>query len=275
MKLNILITVILSLQLMTPITGQNISKEEIKNNNIEKIIRYHSLINYNSSTNLDLSLIDSSTIQSISEYDTLGRIIKNSIFYKPHLSTVESYNYTDTICRSITKNDSTNCILSSVIKFTPDIYFERKVALVCNEENLYLIYDKMITSRFLTQNVVLFDSSSVSKVTYYSYDSLNQLINLYSDDNQIQCQGQNVLLYDNSLKLIKVLTLNNKGEVLECNCFNLHLIDCKNDKLVVRINADNTIHRNDKNLEIQRFSKLHIGNKNASNVFTYVYKYRN
>ena len=224
MKLNILITVILSLQLMTPITGQNISKEEIKNNNIEKIIRYHSLINYNSSTNLDLSLIDSSTIQSISEYDTLGRIIKNSIFYKPHLSTVESYNYTDTICRSITKNDSTNCILSSVIKFTPDIYFERKVALVCNEENLYLIYDKMITSRFLTQNVVLFDSSSVSKVTYYSYDSLNQLINLYSDDNQIQCQGQNVLLYDNSLKLIKVLTLNNKGEVLECNCFITSLV---------------------------------------------------
>jgi len=272
-KIGLLKTIMFVL-LASNLNAQNISESEIRNNGISKITSYYKSIPFDSSTEQNLNIIKSSRIMSIRTFDELGRNIESTYFlYSDSIVTTQKYNYTDSILVSISQDTSNNCTLSSNICFKQGRNFKRSIAMKC-EENYSNNIDKMRNNRNLNQNVILFSSTETSLITNYEYDPKSKIIKLWSPNNFFQLQGEYVWIYNNSFQLIKMLSFDYQGNENSPKLFYPFLSNCNNTAVTNRIKPKNISYSNNKNLQIQNFTKLMLKGQNRSNVLTYEYEYK-
>ena len=264
---NFTLTVVLILSTLFLI-AQNLDQSDIRNQGISKITSYYKSLGLGSSTVLNMDIIDSSTIRSITTFDIYGRILKSTLFYSDSISTHETFNYEDSIYVCLSKNLINNCKLRTTIFFKSDKRYYRKVNTDCMG-NISYSSGSLITMRFLSTDV-LYDMNEDQNFIYYTYDSKSKMIDLWSINNHMQIRGQNFILYNKEFELLKRISYSKSGDIFDYDDF------CSSIALrSEEIEVDTISYKNYNNLEIQKFTKLVLQGVNRSSVYSYQYEYRN
>ena len=246
--------VIMIVFLALNLNAQNVTETEIQDKGISKITSYYKPMSFESPTDLNLDLIKSSKIKSIRTYDKFGRNLQSINYYSDSITTIQKYDYTDSLFITVSHDTSNNCNLRSEVCFKLDRNFYRRIAMKC-KDNYSNNSDRMRNNRKLNQDVILFSDTEMSLIIDYVYDEKSQILQLWSPNNHVQLKGQYVWIYNSSFQLIKMLSFDNQGIENSPKLAYQFLSNCDNTALVNQIKTSNVSHSNSKNLEIQNFTK--------------------
>lgn len=254
------------------ISAQNLSEVEIRDKGIRKITTYYQPISIDRSTDLDLEIVKTSQVKSIKTFDELGRNAESTLYFTDSISTTQTYDYTDSLMVSVSKNISNGCHFYTRMCFKKYPNFRRSQRLNC-EDREFTNVDRLVTTRRLNQQVVLFDDSEESRIVNYHCDRNGKFVQLWSENNHFQLPGNFIWVYDTSFKLIKILSFDDHGYENSENLVYPGLANCFNDGEVNAVEPETTSHSNGDGLQIQTFTKLVLNGKDRSHVFTYEYNY--